>query len=130
MSGLRRANSDEPFTAISGNHQRATPDDVMAGKPNPLGLPEDLRAALYSLGSCIAGSPADFSLHYRDSWLYGITLGWGCEDDHEHDDICGGDGAMDQVSARHGWSEADVERLRRYRRAFAAALGEEGSDGA
>ena len=130
MAEWVRANTDEPFSAAQMAVGGKTLSQVVAAKPNPLGLPHDLREALYSLGSTIACSATDFAQYYRDSWLYGIVCGWGCEEDHEHDDICGGDGAMDQVSARHGWSEADVERLRRYRRAFAAALGEEGSDGA
>lgn len=124
MADLIRASSDEPFSASSGPRGGKTPHEVMAGKPNPLGLPLDLRAALDSLVSCVAGSAADFSQYYRDSWLYGIILGWDCGEDHEHDDTCGGDAPMLEVAARHRWDGATVERLRGYRRAYAEAMGE------
>jgi hypothetical protein len=125
-----RANTDQPFSAAQMPVGGKTLREVIAAEPNPLGLPDDLREALASLGSTVACSATDFAQYYRDSWLYGIICGWGCEEGHEHDGICGGDGAMREVAARHRWSEAEVERLRRYRRAYAAALGEgSGDDG-
>lgn len=123
MSGFIRARTDEPFSGSSGPGRGKLPDEVMAARPNPLGLPDDLRSALDSLGSCIAGSAEDYGQYYRNSWIYGIILGWDCEEDHEHDDICGGENAMRELAARHRWSDEDVARLRFYRRAFAQAMG-------
>ena len=114
-----RAHTDEPFSAASGPSGGRTLREVVADKPNSLGLPDDLREALYSLGSTVACSATDFGQYYRDSWLYGIVCGWDCEEDHEHGDTC--DAAMREVATRHRWTGADLERLRRYRRAFAAA---------
>jgi len=93
------------------------PDDPLDG----------LRAALESLGSCVATHPNDWGQYSLDAWLYGIVVGWDCEDgrddpDHEHDDICA-NGAMRELAARHCWSSDEVSRLRQYRDAFAAALG-------
>jgi hypothetical protein len=116
---------------------RQIPETLMqpaadAGQPPAAGieprLPDDLRAALDSLSTCVAGSATDFSTYRRDAWLYGIILGWDCEDAwddpaHEHDDICGGDAPMRAVAARHGWDDAAVARLRRYRLAYATAEG-------
>jgi hypothetical protein len=88
----------------------------------------DLRAALGSLGSCLAFHSRDWGEHPRDAWIYGIAIGWDCEDgrddpDHEHDDICGGAGGMLEMAGRHGWTDDEVARLRSYREAVAAELG-------
>jgi hypothetical protein len=108
--------SDQPFTF-------ATPDVMRHG---PAGDRGDLSDALRSLANCIAGSAADFGKYHRDAWVYGIVLGWDREEDHQHDDICGGDAPMREMAARHGWDDAEVTRLRQYRRAF--KLGEETRD--
>jgi hypothetical protein len=83
--------------------------------------PETLGAALRSITSRITTSARDFSTYEPDAWVYGIAVGWDCEEDHDHDDICGGTAAMDEVAARHGWNEAAVTRLRAHRKAYAAA---------
>lgn len=111
--------SDQPFTAASPGFGEALRN---RDEPDPL------KGALSSLASCIAGHPADFGKYHRDSWLYGIVLGWDCEDrwkdpGHECDDICGGDAAMREQAARHDWDDAEVARLRRYRLAYATAEG-------
>lgn len=79
--------------------------------------------ALDRCGAMVATDSRDWSLGRNDAWLYGLLCGWDCEDDHEHDDVCGGDGAMREVAARHGWSTEDVARLRRYRAAIVALSG-------
>ena len=84
---------------------------------------EDLHAALRSITSCITASARDFSTYGPDAWVYGIAAGWDCEENHEHDDICGGTAAMAELVERHGWDEAAVRRLRSHRRAYAAAAG-------
>lgn len=68
-------------------------------------MENELREALASMGAALATSPADQSLHSRDSWIYAIVLGWG--------------DAFDEVAKRHLWTEEIIERLRRYRAAVA-----------
>ena len=82
---------------------------------------EDLRTALKSITSRITTSARDFSDYGTDAWVYGIAVGWECEEDHDHDDICGGTAALDEVAARHGWDEAAVTRLRAHRKAYETA---------
>lgn len=60
-----------------------------------------------SLSCAIAFSARDYGLDKRDAWVYGIVLGWG--------------DALPSVAQRHGWSEEDVARLERLRRAFRAS---------
>jgi hypothetical protein len=74
-----------------------------------------LRGALQSITSAIVFHAGDWSLYPREAWIYGITVGWGCEEEHEHDDICGGDGALTDMAEKHGWDSEQVERLRSYR---------------
>lgn len=83
--------------------------------------PEELaavREALDRVGSMMATDSRDWSLSRRDAWLYGLFCGWECDDDHEHDDVCGGSGALDTVAEQHGWTDEDVARLRRYHAAI------------
>ena len=87
-------------------------------------IPESLRAALRSITSRITTSAADFGAYEPDAWVYGIAVGWDCEEDHDHDDICGGTAAMAELVEHHGWDDAAVARLRSYRSAFAAAVAE------
>lgn len=123
-----RANADQPFTAAEGSGRWRTCHEVAALKPNPQGVPEDLRAALVSMRSGISGDARDWAKYYRDAWLYGIVNGWDCDErlthpGHECDEIdCSG--AMESIAATHGWSEDDVARLRTYHLAVLAALGE------
>lgn len=78
-------------------------------------MPKYLPEAFKRLGDMMATDSRDWGLDRGDAWLYGLFCGWDCEDDHEHDDVCGGEDAMIEVGAQHGWSEEDIARLRRYR---------------
>lgn len=116
----QRARTDEPFSAsvgmTAGGGSRA---ERIAARPNPLGLPDDLREALDSIESVTAGDPRDWAAYYRDAWLYGIVHGWGCERegcDHSDPEVC--EDAMPEVAARHGWTDDDAARLQRYRDAW------------
>lgn len=60
----------------------------------------------------------DWSLDRSDVWLYGLLVDWGCEELHEHDEVCGGDGALCEVALQHAWSVDDVLRIRRFRAAL------------
>lgn len=86
----------------------------------------DLAAALKSITSRMTTSAADYGAYEPDAWVYGIAVGWDCEEDHGHDDICGGTEAMAELSARFGWDEAAIALLRRHRKAYAAVT--EGAD--
>lgn len=72
----------------------------------------------------LATSSKDWGEYAPDAWLYGLFVGWDCEEDHEHDDICGGTTAMEAMVEAHGWSPETVARLRTYRAAVRAATGE------
>jgi hypothetical protein len=80
--------------------------------------------ALHSITSRITSSAMDFGDYEPNAWVYGIAVGWDCEEDHDHDDICGGTAAMAELRARFGWDEAAVARLRALRKAYAAATSE------
>jgi len=76
--------------------------------------------ALESLANCIAASPDDWGADRAMSWVYGIVLGWDCEEDHEHREGCGD--AMAALAARWRWDEVDVARLRALRKAVREAV--------
>lgn len=117
------ANADQPFSAARGASRLRTPDEIAAAQPNPQNIPDDLRAALTSLDSTIVGCSRDWGVDYRDAWIYGVVVGWGCDEQHEHDpEIC--TDATAEIAARHGWSGEQVARMQRYHRAVLAALGE------
>jgi hypothetical protein len=75
---------------------------------------------LRSLGDVVAFSSADFSQERDRAWIYGIVLGWDCEDGnnpkHRHDEDCSA--AMDEVATAHGWGPTQVARLRVLRAKF------------
>lgn len=86
---------------------------------------EDLTDALRRLGGALATDARDWGQDGLDAWLWGLLCGWDCEDllvwpGHVHDEHCADGGAMREVAARHGWSDNDVARLRRYRAALLA----------
>lgn len=83
---------------------------------------ENLRDALRSITSRMTTSAMDFGDYEPNAWVYGIAVGWDCEEDHDHDDICGGTGAMAELVEHFGWDAAVVARLRSYRSAYAAAV--------
>ena len=108
----------------------ADPDDIKLASEvlgAVLSTPAGVSAALKSVTSRITTSARDFSDYGTDAWVYGIAVGWDCEEDHDHDGICGGAAALDEVAVRHGWNEAAVTRLRAHRKAYAAAAGWPGS---
>ena len=72
------------------------------------------------LNDLIVTSSRDWGEYRVDAWIYAVLVGWDCEDDHEHGDDC--DGAMAEMTARHGWSDEAVAKARRYRAAVRAAL--------
>lgn len=80
-----------------------------------------LTEALDRLGNYIATCSRDWGTYHADAWIWGLFCGWDCEQhDHEHDDVCGGDGAMEEMAREHRWDDDTVARLRRYRAAIRA----------
>lgn len=80
---------------------------------------EQVREALESLHRTVAHDPRDWGQDKRDAWIWGIVCGWECEEQHDHDWICGRDSALREAAARHQWANEDVDRLKTYRRAVA-----------
>ncbi|SDK30796.1 Putative ATPase subunit of terminase (gpP-like) [Lentzea albidocapillata subsp. violacea] len=78
-----------------------------------------LAEALERVHGLMCHDARDWGHDRRDAWLYGVFVGWECEEQHEHDWVCGGPNAMHEVAARHGWTPDQVEQLRRYRAAIA-----------
>jgi len=70
---------------------------------------------LDSVASLMAHAVRNWGQHARDAWLYGVFVGWACEDDHEHNWICGGNEALTEVAERHGWTARDVAELQQQR---------------
>jgi hypothetical protein len=77
----------------------------------------DLYSALDSVKSTMAVSARDWGAAPDLAWLYGIFVGW--SDDPTGGDVDQGGGAMQELAARFGWSDADVERLRQLHAAVA-----------
>jgi hypothetical protein len=97
-------------------------EDVMTEIARLRALLDAVCPALSSITSRMTSAATDFGAYEPDSWVYGIAVGWDCEEDHDHDDLCGGTGAMDELIACHGWDETAVARLRELREAYAAAV--------
>lgn len=71
---------------------------------------------LDNLQRLIVHASRDWGAHGRDAWLYGVLVGWECEDNHEHDWICQEESvSLTDMASRFGWHEDYVARLRRYR---------------
>ena len=84
--------------------------------------PAPLVEVFESLARVLTTSSRDWGAYWADAWLYGVLVGWDCEEAHEHDGAwCGGDAATRGMAEQHGWSEDAVARLRRYRAAVRAA---------
>ncbi len=82
---------------------------------------EPLRDALGAITRAMATNVRDWGADRLDAFLWGVLLGWDCEEQHDHAaDFCEV-GAMDVIAARHGWDARQVERVRSFRRAVLAA---------
>lgn len=88
--------------------------------------PNDLAEAFASLERLIVHSSRDWGLDRADAWLYAVLVGWDCEQDHEHDDICENGAAIEEMAKQHKWAPGDIDRVRRYRAAVRAARGDDG----
>ncbi len=82
-----------------------------------------LSQALGHLGSVIVHSSRDWGGYWCDAWLYGVLVGWDCEERHAHDATCVDEGALMEVARTHGWDATVVARLREHRAAVVAVTG-------
>jgi hypothetical protein len=115
---------DNPATAAAARSARDSAAYAQQAWEQVDQLRDDLATiaeALVSVGDAIAFSSRDWARNHRDAWVYGILLGWSCEDDHAHDDVCGHDAALTEMAGRHQWDAATVARMHRYRAALARA---------
>lgn len=64
-----------------------------------------IKCPIESLESCVACHSRDWSVHYRDAWLWGIVCGWG--------------DAWDEIAEKHHWEGEPIERLKMLHREFA-----------
>jgi hypothetical protein len=80
----------------------------------------DLREALKLCGRLISCHSRDWGQDASDALLWAVLCGWECEEDHDHDDLCGGSGALEEVAGRFGWPEARVKHISQLRRSIAA----------
>lgn len=88
----------------------------------------ELAEALQSCHLALTTTSRDTGEGRDVAWLYGLLVGWECEDNHEHDDICGGSAALFEIAERHGWNTPEeVGRHRRLRAAIRLA-GDEAED--
>lgn len=119
---LTDAMLDKPIRLSGGEAEEAAriAVDALAGA-DMLRSGDGLREALNLCGRLISCHSRDWGLNASDATLWALLVGWECEDDHTHDDICGGSGALHEVADRFGWDQARVERIRRLRHAVAAS---------
>jgi len=74
--------------------------------------------ALNALRLAATTDARDWSLNRGDAWIYGIVVGWDCEEAHNHElEYCEG-GALRSVAARHHWTAAQVSQLKELRGAL------------
>jgi hypothetical protein len=66
----------------------------------------------------LSTSSRDWGQYAPDAWLWAVICGWDCEET-EHDGTCV-HGAMEEMQERHGWDDATVAKVRRYRAAVRA----------
>ena len=76
-----------------------------------------LAAALDGLHTLIATSSRDWGTYRVDAWLWAVLVGWDCEEQHEHDELCEDGAAMAEMQRMHGWNDEAVAKARRYRAA-------------
>lgn len=67
---------------------------------------ERLRAAVDSIGMCVATHPRDWGLDHRDAWIFEVACGWG--------------ELLPVIAQQHGWGAEAVTRLRSFRAALDA----------
>ncbi|HVW82201.1 MAG TPA: hypothetical protein VHB69_14815 [Mycobacteriales bacterium] len=85
---------------------------------------DDLIEALRSVQHLISRDPRDWSSDRHDAFLYGVFVGWSCDEPHAHDPQC--QDRRIEVAARHRWDEDFVARLDRLHGAIRRAIPDQG----
>lgn len=88
-------------------------------KPLPT---SDLADAISHLATVLRNDPRNWSATKRDTWVYGVLVGWGCEQDHAHDWVCGSTERLVELANRHGLRGTEIRTLQRHRDAIRALL--------
>lgn len=70
---------------------------------------------LEAMTGAMATNVRDWGADRMDAFLWGVLLGWDC--DEQHDESQCEENAMASIAARHGWDARQVERVRSFRRA-------------
>jgi len=81
-----------------------------------------LADALEAVQRAIATDSRDWGQARGDAWLWGVLVGWDCEESHDHEMSSDCEGAMlDEVATQHGWTAAQRSRIKELRRAIREA---------
>lgn len=117
ISGAELADAIEavaPILQYPGSSYQA--EAAEQAEPGPVTIQDALRALRHT----IATDARDWGRTPGDAILWAVLVGWGCEEQHEHDEvICGGTGVLQGLAERHRWSPEFVERLQQMRQAVA-----------
>ncbi|MYS16126.1 hypothetical protein [Streptomyces sp. SID4982] len=84
--------------------------------------PGDLADVLEWLRSAVVSSGRDYAYNSSDAWIFGVLVGWECEESHEHGPTCKAETLLSTLAKTHGWREDYVARLREHRAIVRAAL--------
>lgn len=82
---------------------------------------KQLSEALEAVARAIATDSRDWGLGRGDAWLWGVLVGWDCEEVHDHEYEGCEIGTLRELAARHGWTPAHVDRIRALRQAIREA---------
>jgi hypothetical protein len=118
-------NAEHPSAGTPGTVDSA---QALTGRSTPVSVPAVAREnefgeALEAMTRAMATNVRDWAADRMDAFLWAVLLGWDCDEQHEHDEDACSLGAMDEIAARHGWDDHQVERVRRFHRAVLAASG-------
>lgn len=110
--------SGSPTTTTTNTPPPRPRDEVVIA--NDLPYSDRRTNPLRALQDTLAFASNDWSTSRATAWIYGIVLGWGCDENHEHDDdVCGGDGALEELTNRYGWTPEQIDHLRGLHARFA-----------
>ena len=101
--------------AFSANGAESLEQRLAAAEAKHARFVEQVGDVLESAHWALSTSAEDWGATFDKAWLYGLFVGWDCEEDHEHDQICGGTGPLAAVARRGSWPPAAVTKLRSLR---------------
>lgn len=117
-SQLLRANAAQQLEAVE-----RTVSDVVKQREDAYTQLRALREVLANAHNVMATSATDWGRHAGEAWLYGVFVGWEC--DQPCEEFWGRAHRCDEslliMVRRHGWSDAQVARLRELRAIVRAA---------